>query len=165
MRIGIGYDIHRLVQGRKLMLGGVSIPGPRGLEGHSDGDALLHAVCDAILGALGKGDIGERFPDTDPKYKDIPGISLLKDVAACMAAEGFSVGNLDCVVIAEEPKISPYRGEITRIIGDILGVSGAACVSIKGKTAEKLGDIGDKKAIAAYAVVLLKCNTENTEKN
>ncbi len=140
-----------------MVLGGVTIPYPKGPEGHSDGDALLHAVCDAILGALGKGDIGMRFPDTDPRYKDISSIELLKDVSELMDDEGFVIGNLDCVVVAEEPKIAPYREEIISVIGDILKVSGDT-VNVKGKTAEKLGEIGEGRAIEAHAVVLLEEN-------
>ncbi len=159
MKIGMGYDIHRLAEGRPMVLGGVSIPFPRGPVGHSDGDVLLHAVCDAILGALGKGDIGMRFPDIDPKYKDIRSVELLRDVGELMDGEGFGVSNLDCVVVAEEPKIGPYREEMTRVISNTLKVS-ANAVNIKGKTAEKLGVIGEGKAVAAYAVALLKGNSE-----
>lgn len=155
MKIGIGYDIHRLVEGRPLVLGGVNIPYPRGLEGHSDADALLHAICDAILGALGSGDTGMRYPDTDPKYKDISSKKLLKDVKGLMDAGGFTVGNLDCVIIAEEPKIGPYRESITGEISDILDIP-TDRINIKAKTAEKVGEIGEGKAIASYAVVLLE---------
>ena len=155
MRVGIGYDIHRLIEDRQMVLGGVEIPYPKGPEGHSDGDVLLHAICDAILGALGKGDIGMRFPDTDPAYKNISSRELLRDVADLMNAEGAGIRNLDCVVIAEEPKIGPYREEISRVIGDILKVS-AENVNVKGKTSEKLGAVGEGKAIAAYVSVLLE---------
>ena len=155
MRIGIGYDIHRLVEGRKMVLGGMEIPFGKGPEGHSDGDALLHAVCDAILGALAKDDIGARFPDTDPKYKDISSSELLKDVARLASDEGFAVLNLDCVVVAEEPKIAPHRARITEKISGILGCPRGA-VSVKGKTSEGLGPVGEGNAIEASAVVLLK---------
>ncbi len=154
MKIGMGFDIHRLAENRPMVLGGVDVPGPRGPEGHSDGDVLLHAICDAILGALGKGDIGMRFPDTDPRYKGISSRELLRDVAGLMDSEGFRVGSLDCTVIAEEPKLGPYREKITRAISDILKTSPEA-VNVKGKTAERLGVIGEGKAMAAYAVVLL----------
>jgi 2-C-methyl-D-erythritol 2,4-cyclodiphosphate synthase len=154
MKIGIGYDIHRLVEGRPMVLGGVGMPCARGPEGYSDGDVLLHAVCDAILGALGREDIGIRFTSTDPKYKDISSRELLRDVRGLMDREGFKVNSLDCVVIAEEPKVGPYREEMIRVIGEMLGAS-AGAVNIKGKTAERLGAIGEGKAIAAYAVVLL----------
>ncbi len=155
MRIGIGFDIHRLAEGRPMVLGGVNIPFPKGPEGHSDGDALLHAICDAILGALSKGDIGMRFPDTDPKYKDISSKELLKDVKGLMDDKGLSVHNLDCVIIAEEPKIGPYREEMAGVIADMLGTSGGN-ISIKAKTAEKLGAVGKGEAVAAYVVVLLE---------
>jgi len=155
MRIGIGYDIHRLIKNRQMVLGGVEIPYLKGPEGHSDGDVLLHAICDAVLGALGKGDIGMRFPDTDPAYKNISSRELLRDIADLMDTEGAGICNLDCVVIAEEPKLGPYREEISRVIGDILKVP-AENVNVKGKTSEKLGAVGEGKAIAAYAAVLLE---------
>ena len=155
MRIGTGYDIHRLVEGRALVLGGINIPHSKGLEGHSDADVLLHAVCDAILGALGKGDIGMRFPDTDPKYKDISSKELLQDVCSLMSGSGYEIGNLDCVIVAEEPKIGPYRENMTGEISELLRMS-PADVNIKATTAEKLGEIGEGKAIASYAAVLLK---------
>ena len=155
MRIGIGYDIHRLVEGRTMVIGGVEIPHVSGPEGHSDGDVLIHAVCDAILGAMAAGDIGQRYPDTDPRYEGIAGAELLEDVRKLMDSNGFRVGNLDCVVIAEEPKISPYRDKIAESISVILLVPREA-VSVKGKTAEKIGTIGAGKAIAAHAVVLLE---------
>jgi len=155
MKIGMGYDIHRLQEGRPMILGGVNIPYSRGPEGHSDGDVLLHAVCDAILGALGEGDIGMRFPDTDPAYKDISSRDLLRDVGDLMCDKGFKVHNMDCVIIAEEPKIEPYNREIMRGISDILKMP-ENDVNIKAKTGEKLGVIGEGKGIAAYAVVLLE---------
>ncbi|MFH1837799.1 MAG: 2-C-methyl-D-erythritol 2,4-cyclodiphosphate synthase [Candidatus Omnitrophota bacterium] len=155
MKIGIGYDIHRLVEGRKMMLGGLAIPFAKGFEGHSDGDVLLHAVCDAILGALGRGDIGRIFPDTDASYKDVPGIEFLEKVYRFMEEDGFRLGNLDCTVIAEEPKIGPYSDGIKRIISNILKAD-ESDVNIKGKTFEKLGVIGKGEAIEAHAVVLLK---------
>ncbi|MGB2599092.1 MAG: 2-C-methyl-D-erythritol 2,4-cyclodiphosphate synthase [Candidatus Omnitrophota bacterium] len=155
MRIGIGYDIHRLVEGRPLVLGGVDMPHTKGLEGHSDADVLLHSICDAILGALGEGDIGTRFPDTDPKYKDISSKELLQDVADLMDRDGFFVENLDCVVVAEEPKIAPYRAEMIKSISDVLRIS-PDLVNVKAKTSEKLGEIGKGEAVAAHAVVLLK---------
>lgn len=154
IRIGIGYDIHRLVKGRPLILGGVEIPFPKGLDGHSDADVLLHAVCDSILGAIGEKDIGSRFPDTDPGYKGISSRKLLKEVRDLMDGKALKVNNLDCVVIAEEPKIGPYRDEMIKITADILRLSPDA-VSIKGKTSERLGDVGKGEAIAAHAAVLL----------
>jgi len=155
MRIGIGYDIHRLVEGRPMVVGGVEIPHASGPEGHSDGDTLIHSVCDAILGAMAAGDIGERYPDTDPCYAGIAGVELLEDVRKLMDSKGFRVGNLDCVVIAEEPKIAPYRDKIAECISSILAAPREA-VSVKGKTAEKLDAIGAGNAIAAQAVVLLE---------
>jgi 2-C-methyl-D-erythritol 2,4-cyclodiphosphate synthase len=155
MRIGIGYDIHRLVPGRKMVIGGVEIPYPKGPEGHSDGDPLLHAVCDAILGAIGTGDIGMMFPDTDPRYKGVSSRELLSQVIEFMETRGYSVVNLDCVVIAEEPKIAPHKGDIVKSIQHLVkAVPGA--VNVKGKTSEGLGVIGEGKAVSAYAVILLK---------
>ncbi|MDD5634276.1 MAG: 2-C-methyl-D-erythritol 2,4-cyclodiphosphate synthase [Candidatus Omnitrophica bacterium] len=154
MRVGIGYDVHRLVEGRRLMLGGVDIPYSRGLEGHSDGDALLHAICDAILGALGKGDIGMFFPDTDARYRNIESIELLKEVMGVMDEEGYRVINLDSIVIAAEPKIGPYREEMIRTISNTLKILHKD-VNIKGKSSNNVGPVGDGEAIAAYAVVLV----------
>jgi len=138
-----------------MFLGGVEVRHHMGLEGHSDGDALLHAICDALLGASGKGDIGTRFPDTDARYKDISSARLLRDVADMVSGGGFKISNVDCVVITEEPKIAPYREKMKEAISGILKVERGA-VSIKGKTAEKLGVIGEGRALAAYAVVLLE---------
>ena len=145
MRIGIGYDIHKLVPERPLVLGGVNVPHSKGLKGHSDADALIHSVCDAILGAMGAGDIGMRFPDTDPKYKDISSKELLCDVKLLMEKDGFEVSNLDCVIILEEPKIAPYREEIIKSISSVLGIS-PDLVSVKAKTSEGMGEIGRGEA-------------------
>ncbi len=155
MRIGIGYDIHRLVGGRKMILGGVEIDFPKGSKGHSDGDVLLHAVCDALLGASGKDDIGTHFPDTDPAYKDIASSELLRKVREMMEQEGLYVNNIDCVVILEEPKLKFCREKIVTRISDILRID-KKMVNIKAKTAEGMGDIGKGDAVAAYAVVLLR---------
>jgi len=111
-KIGIGYDIHKFVQGRKLFLGGIEIPYERGLDGHSDADVLLHALCDALLGALGKGDIGEHFPNTDEKYKDVSSLVLLEEVYSLVKKDGYQVGNVDAVIIAEEPNIKEYKGKM-----------------------------------------------------
>ncbi len=157
MRIGIGYDIHRLKEGRAMMIGGVKLPCVKGPDGHSDGDALLHSVCDAMLGAMGQGDIGMRFPDTDPKYKDIPSIELLKNVVSFMGEKGFALDNLDCTVIVEEPKIGPYRKDIVKTMSDALGVP-ENMVNVKAKTAEGMGSVGEGHAIAAYASVLIMKN-------
>ena len=154
MRAGIGYDIHRLTDGRKLFLGGVEIPYPKGLLGHSDGDALIHAISDAMLGALSLGDIGEHFPNTDPKYKGISSIELLKKVSVLVRDKGFVVNNIDTMVIAEEPRIFPFRDSMIKALSGALGVE-ASKVSIKATTAEGIGSIGNGEAIAAYAIVTL----------
>jgi len=154
-RIGIGYDIHRLVEGRKLFLGGVEIPYIKGLLGHSDADVLLHAICDAMLGAVASGDIGEHFPDTDQKYQDISSVELLKIVGALLREKGFKIGNIDTIVIAEEPTISPFKKLMQAKIAQTLNI-GEESVNIKAKTNEGLGEIGAKEAIACYAVVLLE---------
>lgn len=150
-RIGIGYDIHRLVEGRRLFLGGVEIPFVLGLLGHSDGDVLLHALCDALLGALGLGDIGEHFPNTDPQYDGISSIELLKQVAELVEKKKFRINNVDMVLVAEEPKLLPFKREIREKISAILKIK-EEDISIKAKTNEGIGALGRKEAIAAYAV-------------
>ncbi len=150
-RTGIGYDLHRLVKGRKLFLGGVEIPYIEGLLGHSDADVLLHAVCDALLGAIGEGDIGELFPDTDPKYDGISSRELLKIVYELVTKKKFSIINVDTVVVAEEPKLFPFKKQMRQVIAGILDIKEDS-VNIKAKTNEGMGEIGDKLAIAAYAV-------------
>lgn len=155
MKVGIGYDIHKLVEGKALFLGGIEIPHPQGLEGHSDGDVLLHAVSDAILGALGKEDIGTRFPDTDPANKGMASSGILREAKRVLDEEGYKLANLDCVVMAEAPRISRHREAIRSKISGILEVSPDA-VNVKGKTGEKLGVIGQSGAIAVHAVVLLE---------
>ena len=147
-RVGIGYDIHRLVDERKLFIGGVEIPYIKGLLGHSDGDVLIHAICDALLGAVAEGDIGQHFPDTDPKYHDISSIELLKKVDDLM------INNVDTVIIAQEPILSPFKKQIQQKIAQILNIK-QEVVNIKAKTNEGLGEIGRKEAIAAYAVVTI----------
>ncbi len=153
-RVGIGYDIHRLTEGLPLILGGVNIPFSKGLEGHSDADVLIHAICDAILGAIGDSDIGSIFPDTDPALKDISSKKILEDVRARVEAKGLEVGNIDCIVIAEEPKIASYREDIKESISAILKIS-SDVVNVKGKTNEGFGVIGSGDAIAAQAVVFI----------
>ncbi len=153
-RVGIGYDIHRLAKGRRLILGGVEIPYDRGLDGHSDADVLLHAVCDAILGALGKGDIGEHFPNTDARYRGISSLVLLEKVKAVADQEGYAVGNIDCVIQAEEPNLKRYKPQMRANIAAKLSVDEKA-VNIKATTQEGLGSIGKKEGIAAFATVLL----------
>jgi len=155
LRIGFGYDIHPLVAGRPLVLGGVAVPGPRGLAGHSDGDALVHALIDALLGAAGQGDIGRLYPDADPRTEGVSSLRLLGEVMARLKAEGWRVANVDVVVVAEEPKIAPLAGRIKKALGPLLGV-GEADVGIKGKTNEGLGAVGEGRAIACWAVALIE---------
>lgn len=154
MRLGFGYDVHPLVSGRKLILGGVEIPYAQGLAGHSDADVLVHAICDSLLGALGAGDIGQHFPDHDPRFQGISSLLLLKEVGFLIAQRGYAVANLDATVIIEEPKIFPYTRQMRENISQTLGVSWQQ-VNIKATTAEGLGFVGEKKGIAAYAVALL----------
>ncbi|OGX16564.1 MAG: 2-C-methyl-D-erythritol 2,4-cyclodiphosphate synthase [Omnitrophica WOR_2 bacterium RBG_13_41_10] len=151
-RVGIGYDIHRLVQGRPLFIGGAQIPYVKGLLGHSDGDVLLHAVCDALLGAIGGGDIGQLFPDTDPKYQGIDSKELLKAVADLVREKKYTVNNVDTIIVAEEPKMLPFEKEMRRKISAILEIPEDR-VNIKAKTSEGMGEIGKIEAIASYAIV------------
>ena len=155
MRIGTGYDVHRLVAGRRLFLGGVEIPFDKGLLGHSDGDVLIHAICDAILGAISEGDIGTHFPDSDESIKGIESIKILTYVRELVKKKGYRINNVDAVIIAEEPKISPYREKITARLAEVLEI-GETSVSIKGKTTEGLGFTGRKEGIAAQAAALLE---------
>ena len=154
-RIGFGYDIHRLEAGRPLVLGGIDIPHGAGLLGHSDGDALVHAIIDALLGALGEGDIGTHFPDTDARYKDAKSLGLLGTVAGLVRSRGGEIVNVDTVVVAEEPKIGPHAAAMKAAIGPVLGLAPGA-LGIKAKTAEGLGPVGEKRAIACYAVALVR---------
>jgi 2-C-methyl-D-erythritol 2,4-cyclodiphosphate synthase len=154
MRIGFGYDVHRLVAGRRLVLGGVEIPHDLGLEGHSDADVLLHAICDGILGALGEGDIGVHFPDTDPRYQGISSLRLLADVAQKMGERRFGLVNLDSTLVAEKPRMSPYLPQMIANIAGVFGVSPSA-IQVKATTSEGLGFVGEGKGIVAFAVVLL----------
>lgn len=151
-RTGIGYDIHRLIKGRELFIGGVEIPYHKGLLGHSDGDVLLHAICDALLGAVSEGDIGQHFPDSEPKYKGIASRELLIKVYELVKNKGYEINNIDTVIIAEEPMLSSYKKNIRQEIAEILSIKEDA-VSIKAKTNEGLGEIGRKQAIASYTVV------------
>ncbi len=154
-RIGIGYDIHKLVDGRKLFLGGLEIPHTKGLLGYSDGDVLLHAICDALLGACSLGDIGEMFPDTDPQYQGISSVELLRKVAEFIRQNNFLVGNIDAVVIAEEPKLTAHKKGIQKKVARELNIS-VDDVAIKAKTNEGLGEIGSGGAIASYVVAMVK---------
>ncbi len=154
MRIGIGYDIHRLVRGRRLVLGGVEIPFEKGLLGHSDGDALAHAVIDALLGAAACGDIGTLFPDTDERYKDANSLELLRAATSVIHQKGFRVVNVDATVVAEKPRLAPYVEAMRMALADAMGV-GAEAVSVKAKTNEGIGATGAGEAIACLAVALL----------
>ena len=154
MRIGHGYDVHRLVDDRKLILGGVTIPCERGLLGHSDADVLLHAVCDAILGALGLGDIGRHFPDTDPAFKGIDSRKLLTRVIALASERGYRVGNLDSTVIAQAPKLAPHIPAMVANLAADCRVPEAQ-INVKATTTEQLGALGRGEGIAASAVVLM----------
>lgn len=154
IRIGEGWDIHALVDGRKLMLGGVEIPHDKGLLGHSDADALLHAITDALLGAAGLGDIGTHFPDTDAQFKGADSSVLLAEAARRVRATGWDIGNVDSTVIAQAPKLAPYKPAMKERIAQVLGIT-ADCVNVKAKTAEKMGPVGEGKAMEARAIVLL----------
>ena len=154
MRIGQGYDVHRLRKGRPLFLGGVEIPFEKGLDGHSDADALLHALCDALLGAAGIGDIGRHFPDTDPAFKNIYSIELLKKTWAIVSQPGRAIINIDATILAEAPKISPYADQMKQSIADALAISPDQ-VNIKATTTEGLGFVGRGEGIAALCVVLI----------
>jgi 2-C-methyl-D-erythritol 2,4-cyclodiphosphate synthase len=155
MRTGIGYDVHRLVAGRKLVLGGTDIPYEKGLLGHSDADVLVHAVCDALLGAAGLGDIGLHFPDTDPKYKDISSLTLLTQTSDMVRGKGFSIRNIDTIIFAESPKIGPYRKSMQQNLAASVQVE-PGCVNVKATTSEGLGHIGKGEGIAAMCVVLIE---------
>lgn len=157
MRIGHGYDVHRLVSGRKLILGGVEIPHETGLLGHSDADVLLHAISDAILGAIGEGDIGRHFPDTDPAYKGASSIKLLQQVMILAENKGYRIGNLDATIVAQKPKLAPYISRMRINIAEALNCDGER-VNVKATTTEELGFAGRKEGIAAYSVVLLERN-------
>ncbi len=154
MRIGSGFDVHQLVEGRKLIIGGVDIPYDRGLLGHSDADVLLHAISDALLGAAALGDIGRHFSDTDSKYKNIDSRILLREVARLVANAGFRIGNVDATIIAQAPKMAPHIAQMVENIAADLGISLNA-VNVKATTTEKLGYTGRGEGIAAEAVALL----------
>jgi 2-C-methyl-D-erythritol 2,4-cyclodiphosphate synthase len=153
-RIGNGFDVHPLVAGRRLVLGGVTLPFDRGLAGHSDADVLLHAICDAVLGAIGEGDLGRHFPDTDSAYKDADSRVLLKSVWQRAVAAGYALGNVDVTVIAEAPRLAPYVAQMVSNIAADLGAA-TAQVNVKATTSEGLGFIGRGEGIAALATVLL----------
>ena len=153
-KVGIGYDIHRLVEGRALFLGAVEIPYIKGLLGHSDGDALIHALCDALLGALALGDIGELFPDTDPKYQGIASSQLLKAVKALVDKSGYKINNLDAIIVAQEPTLTPFKKQMKEKICALLDI-GHDVLNIKAKTNEGLDAVGRSEAIACFVTASL----------
>ncbi len=155
LRTGIGFDVHRLSHKGKMILGGVEIPGAPGIEAHSDGDVLCHAVCDALLGAAALGDIGEHFPDTDPEWKNYPGTAFLEKVREILAHSNFKVHNIDATIILEEPKISKYKKDMIRNIATVLNIAPAQ-VSVKATTSEKMGFTGEGRGIAALATALVR---------
>ena len=155
LKIGHGYDVHRLVENRALILGGVDIPHNLGLDGHSDADVLLHAVCDAVFGALGMGDIGRHFPDTDQKYKGISSMILAKECASDMQKNGYAIGNIDVTVIAQKPKLAPYIQKMQENVASVFNTE-KENVNIKATTEERLGFTGEKLGIAAHAVCLIE---------
>jgi 2-C-methyl-D-erythritol 2,4-cyclodiphosphate synthase len=155
MNVGIGYDVHKLVAGRKLVLGGVEIPFEKGLLGHSDADVLVHAVCDALLGAAAMGDIGLHFPDTDPKFKNISSIKLLAETNDLIHSKAFTIGNIDATIFAEAPKMGPYREIMQENLARAVEVD-PGCINIKATTTEGLGYIGRGEGIGAMSVALLK---------
>ncbi len=153
-RVGIGFDVHKFVESRKLILGGVEIPYNKGLEGHSDADVLLHAICDALLGAAALGDIGKHFPNTDERFRNISSLILLEKTNELIIQNNFSVGNIDATVVAEKPKLLPYIDEMRKNIADTLKVS-LSQISIKATTSEKLGFTGREEGIVAMAIALI----------
>ena len=155
MRIGQCYDVHRLVEGRKLILGGVEIPYEKGLLGHSDADVLTHAVMDALLGAAALGDIGKLFPDTDERYRGADSIGLLREVGRVLDENGYKVGNIDCTVVAQAPKLAPHREQMRLNMAQALGIE-VNRISVKATTEEKLGFTGDGSGMAAQAIALLE---------
>lgn len=155
MRIGQGFDVHALVVGRRLVIGGVEIPYEKGLEGHSDADVLLHAICDALLGAAGLGDIGQHYPDTNVEFRGVDSRVLLRDVAKKVTAQKYRIINVDATIIAQEPRMAPYKIRMTGNIAADLGLT-PACVNIKATTTEQLGFLGRVEGIAAQAVALIE---------
>lgn len=162
VKIGSGYDVHTLVTGRRLIIGGVEIAFDRGLGGHSDADVLIHAVCDAILGAVGLGDIGDHFPDTDPEYKGISSMILLERCGSLMAGQGYEIANMDCIVFAQAPKISPHKQQMKDNIAGALNMD-SSLVNVKATTTEKLGFIGQEQGIAAHCTLLVTAIRERKE--
>ena len=154
MRVGMGYDVHRLTEGRKLILGGVEIPWEKGLLGHSDTDVLVHAVMDALLGATALGDIGKHFPDTDPAYKGISSILLLRHVTELLKKHGYTIGNIDATIIAQKPKMASHILKMRENMAEAMGIS-VDCLNVKATTEEGLGFTGSEEGIAAQAICLL----------
>jgi len=155
IRVGLGTDSHRLAEGRRFLLAGVELPADRGELGHSDGDALAHAACDAVLGAAGLGDVGSFFPPSDPRWKDADSMELLRTAFVAVTEAGWRLGNLDCAVICEEPRVLPFRDAIRRSLAEALNAPPSA-VFVKGKTAEGLGAVGRGEAVEVFAVCLLE---------
>lgn len=155
LRVGHGYDVHRLTEGRKLILGGVEIPWEKGLLGHSDADVLIHAVMDALAGAARLGDIGKLFPDTDPAYQGISSLKLLEEVGRLLGEKGFAVVNIDAALLAQAPKVAPYKDQMAKNMAAALGIE-AERVNVKATTEEGLGFTGDGSGMAAHAVVLVE---------
>lgn len=155
LRIGNGYDVHRLVEGRKLMLGGFEVPHTKGVLGHSDGDVLLHAITDAIIGALGLGDIGLHFPDSDENLKNIKSSILLEKINNIMLEKGYRIVNIDSIIVIQKPKLKPYIDDIRKSIANILKIN-IDLINVKAKTEEKLGFTGDETGVKSYCVVLLQ---------
>ncbi|MDR5659917.1 2-C-methyl-D-erythritol 2,4-cyclodiphosphate synthase [Serpentinicella sp. ANB-PHB4] len=152
MRVGIGYDVHRLVKDRKLIIGGVNIPYEKGLLGHSDADVLVHAIMDALLGAVGLGDIGKHFPDTDAKFKNADSLMLLKEVSVLLENHGYTINNIDAIIVAQKPKMAPHINDMRQNICNVLGID-IGCVNIKATTTEQLGFEGREEGISSQVVV------------
>ena len=155
LRVGFGYDVHKFVKGRKLILGGVEVPYSKGLFGHSDADALLHSICDAILGALAEGDLGKHFPDTDKKYKEISSLKLLSDVSMILKQKRAKLVNIDTTIVAEKPRLAGYTEKMRKNISSTLKISSGK-ISVKATTQNGLGFIGKGQGIASFAIVLLE---------
>lgn len=155
MRIGYGYDVHPLGPNRKLILGGIEVPHTRGLLGHSDSDVLVHAVCDALLGAMGEGDLGRHYPSSDPKYKGISSLKLLEDVMAKLNAKGYRVGNIDTVIVAQAPRLGPHLPAMEKKIAETAGIN-PDLVNVKVKSGEGLDAVGHEEAMIAHAVCLIE---------
>jgi 2-C-methyl-D-erythritol 2,4-cyclodiphosphate synthase len=155
MRVGIGYDVHPLARGRRLVLGGIEIPFEKGLDGHSDADVLVHAIIDALLGAAGLGDIGTHFPSSEAKYKDISSITLLRQVGALLQTHSWQVSNIDATIVAEQPKLSPFIPQMQQRISEALGI-GIEQIGVKSTTSKGLGFVGEGAGMAAHAVALVE---------